>query len=282
MRIVEYLLGGPLRLMARVIEVSAPRNETVASRWLRAPTDIVGSEVCIFLIYAPAGELSEHSLFHARAWAQAGFKVIAVVNTEAIEVDPSADALSFASGVLIRENRGYDFGAWASVISELPAIREASLLAIANDSMYGPLNTFGKMIERARELDADVVGVTESVQFGRHFQSFLIFFKRRALKSRAFQKFWSNVRAGGRTLAVYRYELGLVRTLERAALRCAALFPSADWRNPTLTRWRELIEDGLPYLKIALLRDNMFEVDISGWESILRDGGFDPALADRH
>ena len=83
-------------------------------------------------------------------------------------------------------------------------------------------------------------------------------------------------------VAVYRYELGMVRAFERAGLRCAALFPCLDERNPTLTRWRGLIEDGFPYLKIALLRDNLFRVDLTGWRDVLRNGGYDPSLATRH
>ena len=189
--------------------------------------------------------------------------------------------LDFASAVLVRENRGYDFGAWASALQQLPAVRSASLVALVNDSMYGPLDSFGQMLARARALDADVIGATESSEFGRHFQSFLLFFKTRALNSDAFWTFWRKVRAGGRMVAVYRYELNLLKVFERAGLRCAALFPNRGRHNPTLTNWRELINDGFPYLKIALLRDNPFKVDVSGWQDVLKDHGFDPALATR-
>jgi lipopolysaccharide biosynthesis protein len=269
-------------MIAAGVELVTPGNDTVQSRWLRSPELSDGAEVCIFVTYATGTVVPDHSRFHARAWAEAGFRVIIVMNTDKFDKDAQTNDLDFASGVLVRENRGYDFGAWATALQRLPGIRKASLVALANDSMYGPLDTFGQMIARVRATDADVIGATESVEFGRHFQSFLLFFKTRALNSDAFWRFWKRVRAGGRIVAVYRYELRLLTILERDGLRCTALFPSASSRNPTLTRWRELIDDGLPYLKIALLRDNIFNVDLSGWQEVLKEHGYDTQLGTRH
>ena len=274
--------GWTRKTIARLMELATPLNDDVQFRWLRRPDIADEAEVCIFAAYAPDGRLSPHSEFHARAWAKAGFQVILVVNAPLVQGEWLADSTDYAAGVMLRENRGYDFGAWASALKQLPEMREASLAVLANDSMYGPLNSFDRMIQRARTMDGDVIGATESVEFGRHFQSFLTFFKPKALRSEAFWLFWSKVRAGGRLVAVYRYELGMIRAFEHAGLRCVALFQCSDRRNPTLTRWRDLIEGGFPYLKIALLRDNLFEVDLTGWRDVLRDRGFDPSLATWH
>jgi lipopolysaccharide biosynthesis protein len=281
-RVGNFIPAWARRVIASMIEFGTASNSTVRSRWLRSPELSEMAEVCIYVTYAPGSVVPEYSQFHARAWASAGFQVLLVLNTNAFDEDPQTDETRFASGVLVRENRGYDFGAWASALLQLPAIRAASLVALVNDSMYGPLDTFGSMLHRARTIEADVIGVTESREFGRHFQSFLVFFRTRALNSDAFWNFWRKIRAGGRIVAVYRYELRLMNSLERAGLQCAALFRSRDRRNPTLTRWRELIDEGLPYLKIALLRDNLFNVDLTGWEDTLKDHGYDPSLATRH
>lgn len=264
-----------------MVEFVTPSNSTVQSRWMRSPELGNGAEVCIFVTYAPDSIVPEHSRFHARAWAKAGFQLVLVVNTDRFEINARTDDLEFASGVLMRENRGYDFGAWATALQQLPELRTASITALVNDSMYGPLDSFVPMLDRARAIDADVIGAIESREFGRHFQSFLLFFKPRALNSDAFWEFWRQVRAGGRIVAVYRYELRLMQMLQRAGLVCAAIFRSQGRRNPTLTRWRELIDEGLPYLKVALLRDNLFNVDLSGWQEVLREHGYDPALATR-
>jgi len=269
------------RFVATMLEFTTPRNSRVRCRWLRDPELTGGSEACIFVTYAPNGNVAEYSRFHARAWAEAGFSVILVVNTDTFE-PVEMDDLDFASGVLVRDNRGYDFGAWATALQQVSGIRVASLVALINDSIYGPLDTFGQMLTRVRAIDADVIGTTESSECGRHFQSYLLFFKKGALNSDVFWRFWRRVRAGGRIVAISRYEVRFVREMERAGLRCVALFKSTDGRNPTLTRWRELIGEGLPYLKVALLRDNPCNADLSGWDDVLRDHGYDPALATRH
>ena len=265
-----------------MIELVTPANSTVRSRWLRSPELVGPGEVCIFVSFAPGNVMPEHSRFHARAWADAGFSVVVVLNTDAFTKDTGTDDLSFASGVLLRENRGYDFGAWASALEQLPRLRSASMVALVNDSVYGPLDTFSRMLDRVRRMDADVIGLIESSEFGRHFQSFLLFFKPTALNSDAFWQFWRKIRASGRIVAIYRYELGLVQALHLAGLRCAPLFASSSGRNPTLTSWRELIDEGFPYLKIALVRDNPFHVDLSGWQATLTDHGYDSGLATEH
>jgi lipopolysaccharide biosynthesis protein len=280
-RIGRFIPGWARYLIAFVIERVTPSNGSVRSRWLRSPELSEGAEVCIFVTYAPGSAVPDYSRFHAEAWAAAGFRVVLVMNTDTFDRDVSADDLDFASGVLVRENRGYDFGAWATALQQLPQIKGASLVALVNDSMFGPLNTFEPMLKRVRGTDADMIGTTESVEFGRHFQSFLLFFKTRALKSDVFWQFWRKVRAGGRIIAIYRYEHGIFEDLERSGIRCVALFPSSHSRNPTLTRWRSLIEDGFPYVKVGLLRDNPFNADLSGWQEVLREHGYDPALVMR-
>jgi lipopolysaccharide biosynthesis protein len=249
---------------------------------MRSPELGAGAEVCIFVTYAPGGVVPDYSRFHALAWADAGFQLVMVLNTDVFDEDIKTDDLSFASGVFVRENRGYDFGAWATALQQLRGIKSASLVALVNDSMFGPLDGFSQMLERVRATDADVIGTTESVEFGRHLQSFLLFFKTRALDSEVFWRFWSKVRAGGRIIAIYRYEHGIFEKLEEAGMRCVALFPSSDRRNPTLTRWRSLVDEGFPYVKVGLLRDNPFGTDVSNWQDVLREHGYDPALAARH
>ena len=279
MRLGNFIPGWTRYLVAMMVEFLTPSNSTVRSRWVRSPDLTGAAEVCIFVAYAPGSVVPEYSRFHARAWADAGFQVVLVLNTTALNRHVQTDDLDFATGVLVRENRGYDFGGWATALQQLPAIRGASLVALANDSMFGPLNTFGSMLARVRATDADVIGTTESVEFGRHFQSFLLFFKARALNSNVFWRFWEGVRAGGRIIAIYRYEHGIFEKLEEVGLLCVALFPSSDSRNPTLTRWRSLIDEGFPYMKVGLLRDNPFDTDVSGWQEVLSEHGYDPALA---
>lgn len=260
----------------------SPHHLRIPNRWLSRPNLLVGSEVCLFVTYAPRNHLTEHSVILARAWAAAGFQVVVVIVTDDMSTPIDIADLGFANGILRRKNAGYDFGAWASAISLLPAIRESSLLVTTNDSIYGPLEGFSKMLARVRATEADVVGAIESLEVQPHFQSFVLFFKPKALRSLIFKTFWNSVRTFDRAQVVIWYECNLVMQFKQAGLRCAALFPAQSAENPTLSSWRELIVRGFPFVKVSLLRDNPLGVNIGGWEKILASRGYDPSVVARH
>src|SRR5688572_27774487 len=98
------------RPVARMVEFVTPSNQSVRTRWLRQPDLQAGQEVCLFVAYARDSTLARHSIFHARSWADAGFQVVILVICDAFSADFHANDVGFASGLLIRENRGYDFG----------------------------------------------------------------------------------------------------------------------------------------------------------------------------
>lgn len=268
------------RPIAKVVERFAPDIAEVRNHWLLHPDLGPDEEICLFVAFAPGSVIPSHSLYQARAWADAGFRVVMLVISDAFSQNPRVKIPTFASGLNVRENRGYDFGAWATALKELPEIRSASLLVLANDSLFGPLNNFETMLKRVRAMDADVIGATEGQQLGRHFQSYLLFFKGKALSSTAFWTFWANVRAGGRFVAIYRYEVELLAAMERGGLNCVSLFGGYGSENPTLLHWRGLIDKGFPFVKVAVFRDNPCRTDLSGWRKILSDRGYDAALVE--
>jgi lipopolysaccharide biosynthesis protein len=252
-------------------------------RWIRKPTILDDDQVCLFVTYAPDGTIPAHALFHARSWGEAGFKVNLTVVLDHLENFIMSQDLAFAAGVLLRANQGYDFGAWAATIAQLPDLGKTSLLCIANDSVYGPLNTFSAMIDRIKMTEADVIGLTESYERTRHFQSYITLFRQNSLRHPSFLKFWRNIRTGGRSFVIENYELKLMGLMEKNGLRTVALYPIAkSGFNPTLMFWRELIADGFPFLKVQLLRDNPLRLDLAGWDAVVKERGFDPDLIRDH
>jgi lipopolysaccharide biosynthesis protein len=267
------------RLLRRLVEWRGDNLE-VPARWVRQP-DPAGRDLCIFVTLARDGRISRAALAHMRAWHECGFMLVVVVVTGDIIGFHAPASLDFAEGILVRENRGYDFGAWAGAINRLwPDLSSATLLVTANDSVFGPVESFPGMIERVRASGADVIGLTESHEIRRHFQSYVVFYKPRAVRSSAFRRFWARVRTGDREFVIDRYELTLLSRMEAAGLRCEALFPlSAEaGPNPTLSDWRGLLDRGFPFVKVQLLRDNPHAADIAGWEQTLSSRGYDPGL----
>lgn len=268
-------------MWARSPYAGGPSNRAIAARWLRRPDVAPGAEVCLFVTIARGGAVAPHALFHARAWAEAGFRTVVIVVADDLDSFVDDGSLDFAAGVLLRRNRGYDFGAWAGAINRLPALKSASLVALVNDSLLGPFSTFCAMLARVRASDADFLAATESLEVTRHFQSFLMFFKPTALRSKAFRSFWRGIRSGDRDFVIDRYELRLLGRMEAGGLKCEALYvsnPTTD-TNPTLMIWDELVDAGFPYVKVKLLTDNPYRLTLDGWPDRMRQWGFDPALA---
>lgn len=257
---------------------------SVKARWLKR-LPLVARPTCLFVTLVRHGALSAHAVHHMRAWHNAGWQVVAVVVADDIDQFTQADEIDFARAILVRQNRGYDFAAWADAIRRLSSrLALLPMLAIANDSVFGPLAPFGAMLDRVQEIDADVIGMTDSHEVVHHYQSYLLFFKNLAIRSVAFRRFWRGIEIGDRDFVIDRYEVRLLGLMRDAGLRCTCLFPSPPEPliNPTLTRWRELVDAGFPYIKADLLRTNPWKADLTGWEAALADNGYDPELAHAH
>jgi hypothetical protein len=249
--------------------------------WLREPATLRGRRACLLACFSDRPELSPHTLRLAEAWRAEGFVVILVVATNRhADLVASVRCPDSLDGMIVRENCGYDFGSWSVAIHGVKGLRDASLLVLANDSVFGPIGSLRGIVERVAASPADVVAMTESFEKTHHFQSYLAFYKPAAIRHRAFRSFWRRCEAGDRQEIIDRFELTQWASLESGGLAVDALFrqEATDLRNPTLTRWRALIDAGFPFVKVALLRENPFDADLIGWESVLERHGYDPAI----
>jgi lipopolysaccharide biosynthesis protein len=161
--------------------------------------------------------------------------------------------------VLRRPNVGYDFGSWATALHRYPAISRAEQVLLLNDSLVGPFRTLDPFFEHFDRSGADVWGLTDTSQFGRHLQSYCLGFKRGCLAEPGLASFWRGIRAErSRDDVIWRYEIGLARVLDRerfstdAAIRFRRVVK--DGENPTIIGWRRLLDLGFPFVKRQLLR----------------------------
>ena len=281
--LIRALLRAPMQEW-RSARWGGPLAHRIAAEWVRPPDLQSGDRACAFVALARSGALLPHAIDHARAWHDAGFKVVVVVVVDRLDDPVDLTSLEFAHAVMLRINRGYDFGAWAAVVRSLKwQVRELAVLAIANDSVLGPSAHFAAAVERALAVDADLIGFVGSTQVRPHLQSFTLVFRSGALRSNAFRRFWQSVRSGNRSYVIEHYELTLLARMEAAGLRATVLFQPAEPSdgNPTLTRWHDLLDFGFPYLKVELLRDNPFATPLDGWREAAALAGFDLAALDR-
>lgn len=287
MRLPGYIrIRNTIRILTDEIKARRRATDPLRTwrRWIRRPGPLQDRSICILMTWGRDAHIAEHTRILAQGWAEAGFAVILIVARDDPATFDTTQDLNFCEAVLLRTNRGYDFGAWAAAIRDLPELIDANLVVIANDSVLGPLEGFAAMIERVRANPAALVGAVRSCEIYPHLQSFLLFFKPAAHRHPIFARFWRSVRDGDRDWAIRRYELRLERLFKRAGVSTDALFPRASGQtpNPTLGGWRALLADGFPFIKLQLLRDVPDGVDITAWESELSERSYDPAIARRY
>ena len=231
-------------------------------------------EVCLFVSFADQPELKVHVAEHITHLLAEGIRVVLVVNTDlplnSIQLD--SELQDRLSGVLIRQNLGFDFGAWAHALRLCKDRAKWTRLYLVNDSIVGPLSTlaFTRVIERVRAAGADVLGLTESLLPRRHLQSYFLVFSANALRSSAFTSLFERLlNWPDKAQVIELYEARLSALLEAAGLHCQALFPSLHTdplsSDDTSIRWAELVATGFPYLKTRVITRHARDKRIERW-----------------
>ncbi|ATE64047.1 glycosyltransferase [Rhizorhabdus dicambivorans] len=247
------------------------------------PLDLsAGSEVALLVTHSRTGKIKPHVLPYLRALKAAGLGVFVIATVDR-PVDLPRELIEAADAVMVRRNAGYDFGAWAHALRLHPRLYGASTLYLLNDSVLPARDDarIAELIDRVRASKADLVGLTESHEWRWHVQSYFLAIKPRLLTSRHFHAFMNDIRLLTRKDHVIRaYEVRLAEMTEQIGLDVDLLYASATAINPTLFGWRDLLAAGMPFVKLLLLRGQFEDIDITGWQKVLADAGFDVALAE--
>lgn len=189
----------------------------------------------------------------------AGHRVV-VVSSSPFDVPLDWGDLDLSGVTVLRQpNVGYDFGSWAIALRAFPELAQDALI-FANDSLAGPFRSLEGLLAKRDASPADVWGLTETMQFVRHAQSYFLAFRRGVLLERPLARFWSDVRHyGDKQLVIQRGELGLARLLASEGYSVDAAFVAptvvAPGDNPTIAGWRTLLERGFPFVKRELIRN---------------------------
>jgi lipopolysaccharide biosynthesis protein len=243
-----------------------------------------GGEIALFVTHSSDGRLKRHVRHYVEALRRHGINPVLIVAADAEFRDADENLLALLDGLYIRQNAGYDFGAWAHVLRQQPSLLGADILYLINDSMIGPLNEdkFADLLRRVRSSGSDVIGLTDSYERGWHIQSYFIALKgAAAVASPALRAFLMKIKnLAGKVDVVNAYETRLAPTLQAAGLRCEVLFPARKAHNPSLAEWRELIKSGLPFVKLAALRGHSRRLHRSHWREMLQAEGYDARLAE--
>lgn len=261
----------------QIKEVTNARMECVRSGEL-------GENVVLFVTHCPQGVVKPHVLLHLQALKAIGLSTVLIAAgacEQMLELSGIYDNIDICYA---RENHGYDFAAWAHVLREMPELYQKRLVILINDSIIGPfsLKSLARAINKIENSSCDLVSLTDNFQLGWHLQSYFIAVKQSALESIAFRTFIDGIKSlETKEEVIYDYETRFTHLMTTGGLTCEALFKSRDLTNYTAYKWQELIEQGMPYIKLGILCKSVASVDIVGWRDVVREHGYETSLADR-
>ena len=267
-----------------------------------------GPRVLVFVHYDKDGLVRPHVLLYLQALRDVDVSIVFVSNSGKLDPQGIEALKPLCIGIIVRGNFGYDFGGWREGLEYLKgSLDNLEWLAIANDSVYGPLTPLGPLLARMDFTKADVWGFTDSDQRLWHLQSYFLAFSRRVLRSKAWHDFWRGIHpVKSKAWAISNGELRITLAMQNAGFDCAALFPYQDLvthidpvrrianrgaspfirlrlrhrhnltlaiegghaLNPTAELWRQLLRQGYPFLKRELLGLNPTGVpDSLDWQT---------------
>ena len=223
------------------------------------------------------------------------------VSTAGLDDKEQEKAARYADRILVRDNSGYDFMSWKCALALLDNLENYDEILFTNDSIYGPLWPMEKVYEQSSRIDADLWGLCINHQVSRHVQSWFFAFRKILIRSGVMQEFWETVHPIEHKMTIIKkYEIGLSKFVEKRGYITGAMFephwlsPTEKLRliiqdmnlreprrsfkfakrvihaktmNPNHELWREMIQAGVPFIKVELLRDNPQNV---GLEAIYR------------
>lgn len=233
------------------------------------------AKVAIFSHYDRDNIIDEYVINYLKSIFELGFDIVFISTAEQLSQNEIDKIKVYCRDVLVKENIGYDFGAWQTGITYLAEeIDKYDSLILCNDSVYAPLFSLNEMFIKMQG-KYDFWGITDSYEIHHHLQSYFMVFNQNVVSSDTFKNIWKTYRVYKiKRNIILQYEIGLSQKLLINGYSMGAYCPYSELEttqvcNASHYYWRELIEQfRCPILKIELLRDNPQNIDISGWELI--------------
>lgn len=223
--------------------------------------NLAHQEICFFVSYAPTPLIKPHVEKHIKALQESGIGVVLVINTDDIAGEFSIPAtLTQLCGLYIRENKGFDFGAWSQIYKILHEKIDVNYLYLINDSIVGPLSEvfFEEMLKKIHTSNADFIGLTSNENPYLHLQSFFLVLRKNILTNEIFRSFFKSLwQLPTKEMVIDFYEVRITCLLQLLGYKIETLFPTDDLTmvktDAVIHNLDALLERGFPYIKTSVL-----------------------------
>ena len=254
---------------------SIKEHDDIIPYRIESTCEINSDNVLIYVAFCPIGKLSDLQIDTINSFVNQWYKVIVVVNSGhySLCVHPG---ITKASACIIRENVGYDFGAWRLACKIFLSLNKAHSITFTNDSIVflDDLKNSELLRLRINDYAADVVCLTQNTENRNHLQKYFFTLKSTAIKKGALSLIINNDYYLLKDQLIWMLELELWDKFSDLGLKISEVFAhqkSADERkNPTIHYWKELCDQGFPLLKLQLFTSGLCQLEEPEFMAVLK------------
>lgn len=182
---------------------------------------------CVFAHYDARGNVADYVLYYLDALLAEVDQLI-VVSTAALDESARQRLETRDLKLIVRENHGYDFYSYRAGIEQLD-LDGFDELVLCNDSVFGPFLSLASLFQRAQLKDAELLGLTASVEVAFHLQSYFLVFRRGVFLNDDFQNFWRDLKPlNDKRRIIEEQEVGLTQFFASRGYRTAVLYDSDE------------------------------------------------------
>jgi len=233
------------------------------------------NKICIFSHFDKNNIIDDNTIFYLQKLSIIA-NIIFVSTSEKLNNNNISKLKTLCNTVIIKENNGYDFGAWKSGLNILSEnLFDYDELILCNDSVLGPLFDLEPIFNKMKKKNLDIWSITDSYEKKYHLQSFFVVYTKNSFSTSVFKDFWDNFKIyikKGKLIKIN--EIQFSQMLKKSGLKIGAYCRADDYKsdqNIMHYHWRDLIKNKqCPFLKKELIRDNPKKIDITGWKDVIK------------
>ena len=214
------------------------------------------NKILYFVHYNKYNLFSDHVIYLLKNIRTLYARIVVISNSPLSETQRNKLSL-FCDEIRLRENKGFDFGAWkdALLADGWEKLSQYDNITLMNDTYFGPLFDLESIYFNMEQKDIDFWGLTNyrNDKFGmpkthgpipEHIQSYFICFKQRVVNSESFKAFWKNVKYENKIeKVIQKYETKFTKILTKAGFGYSVFLGKNDFpkiKSDIAVRWPDL------------------------------------------
>lgn len=248
--------------------------------------------LCIFSHFDADNIIDDYVVYYLEKIKELNCSIIFVSTASKIGPKELSKIEHLVAKIIIKDNIGYDFGAYATGLEIAKEYSHFNKVILANDSVYGPFSDLMNVLHKMEKEKLDVIGLTDNWEYSYHLQSYFIILNRQVLNHPKVENFWHNVPlTNNKKIIIRECEIGFSRMLLRQGFKLGALCSYVDiivqaikdkklpanatlvnyYCNPTHYFWDILIYIfDYPFIKIELIKYNPAKIkNVWAWKDVI-------------